>query len=117
MAALLLCLLAACKSNKGQLAVTDRNFKEEISRTENLTFTFNNEVMPNSLLYVWDTTEYMRFEPPIKGKFQWTAPNTLVFSPLQPFPPSTDFKAEVTKEVLSAAEDKKLSLDTKSYDF
>ena len=108
------CLIISCNRNAGKLVITDRNFKEEISQSENLVFTFNEDLVPDSLLYTWDTTEFMQFEPAIKGKYQWTSPNVLVFSPMQPFAPSTEFKAQLSERVLQNRLKKDLTLDPKS---
>ncbi|MBP7534395.1 MAG: hypothetical protein KA783_08095, partial [Chitinophagales bacterium] len=108
------CLIISCNRNAGKLVITDRNFKEEINQSENLVFTFNEDLVPDSLLYTWDTTEFMQFEPAIKGKYQWTSPNVLVFSPMQPFAPSTEFKAQLSERVLQNRLKKDLTLDPKS---
>lgn len=106
--------MVACNRNAGKLVITDRNFGEEINQAENLVFTFNEDLAPDSLLYVWDTTNYIQFEPAVKGKYQWTSANVLVFSPMQPFAPSTDFKAQLSEQVLQHRPKKDLSLDPKS---
>lgn len=106
-------VLFAC-SNRNRIAITDRNFKDEINTSENLIFTFNHDLATDSMLYVWDTTAYLQFSPAINGKFQWTAKNVLVFSPMTPFPPSTDFTAQTTDKVLRYLERKYLTLDPKS---
>jgi hypothetical protein len=108
------CLIISCNRNAGKLVITDRNFKEEINQSENLVFTFNEDLVPDSLLYTWDTTEFMQFEPAVKGKYQWTSPNVLVFSPMQPFAPSTEFKAQLSERVLQNRLKKDLTLDPKS---
>ncbi|MFL5729037.1 MAG: alpha-2-macroglobulin family protein, partial [Cytophagaceae bacterium] len=93
------CYLASCSLNKSAIKVTDRNFSEEVELQQNLVFTFNNDLAPDSVLNVWEETEYIRFTPQVKGKFKWTSRNELIFSPDLGFQPSTDYKAELTEKV------------------
>ncbi len=94
-------LLVTCTSQKDVLKVTQTNFVESVDRDQNLSFTFNKPLVPDSLLGKWDTTEYLQFTPRIKGKFRWDDANTLVFSPAEMFAPSTDYKATLTKALLT----------------
>ena len=57
--------------------------------------------MGDTLIDKWDTTNYIEFEPQVRGKFKWTAPNELSFSPDAGFAPSTDYEARVTDELTS----------------
>ncbi|OWY23157.1 alpha-2-macroglobulin [Sphingobacteriales bacterium UPWRP_1] len=104
--AALFCLLAflfvACNRTMGSktVEIQSKNFEEEISRTENLSFTFSQNLSPDSLLMQWDSTAYIQFNPPINGRFRWTNANTLVFSPFEPFAPNSAFSGKLTKEVL-----------------
>ena len=52
------------------------------------------------MLNAWDSTDYVSFEPAIKGKFRWESPDQLVFSPSQPLSPATAYKATIKKAVL-----------------
>jgi hypothetical protein len=92
----------ACSSNKVELS--NRNFKDEVAQQQNLIFTFSQDLIADSLVDTWDSTAYIEFEPQVRGKFKWTAPNELMFSPDIGFKPSTDYQARVTKEVLSKIE-------------
>lgn len=94
--------LAACKGG-GQLKIARTNFESEIAQAQNLVFTFNRDVAPIARVGVWDTVPYLAIEPATPGRFQWTAANELVFSPSQPFAPSTDFTARLTPKVLTVA--------------
>ncbi|QMU29234.1 alpha-2-macroglobulin family protein [Adhaeribacter radiodurans] len=95
-----LCLLVSCRGNRNELRLESKNFEEQIEQEQNLVFTFDKELAPPAILQKWDTVNYLNFTPKIKGRFKWTAPNELVFSPLQSFAPSTDFQAELTDELL-----------------
>lgn len=108
-----LCLLFAlqsCKFGGGtEVTLDSTSFDEVVQQKENLTFTFSQNLVPDSLAQDWQTTEYVKFSPPISGRFKWKSNNELIFSPNTPFPPNTDFTATLTKELLKHA-DKKYSL-------
>lgn len=97
--ALCLLLFVAC-NNKNKVNLIDTNATGEVPSLGNLTFTFDKNLAPDSLLDEWDNTEYIRFEPPIKGSFRWENANELVFSPENELPPATQFKASITEKLL-----------------
>lgn len=96
---LLVLLLAAC-NNKNKVNLLETTAKDEVPSLGNLTFTFDKNLVGDSLLDQWDTVEYVKFEPPIPGRFRWQNPNELVFSPEMELPPATKFKATVTNKIL-----------------
>ncbi|MBK6611997.1 MAG: hypothetical protein IPG29_14335 [Sphingobacteriales bacterium] len=58
----------ACSNTLGDaLTVKSRSFTDEVSQRENLTFTFDRDVVTDSMLNQWDSTAYIHFDPPIKG--------------------------------------------------
>ena len=118
---IVLVLIASCKSGKDDpnaIKITNKNFGEEVSSTQNLTFTFNRDLAPDSLLHNWDTIPYITFTPKIPGRFRWANKNELVFSPQSRFSPSTEYKGTFGKELLANASDKKLKLpSTSSFSF
>jgi len=80
---------------------------EEIDPTQNLVFSFDEPVVPASQAGRWDTTRYVQFEPAIRGKFKWADDGReLVFSPLEPFRPSTTFSASLRSAALPAGKQK-----------
>src|SRR4051812_43925614 len=95
---LFLCLgtIISC-NHKGDLQVTSRNFEDEIEQQQNLSFSFNKDVYPDSLLNTWDSTVYIEFSPAVKGLFKWNSPNELVFSPSERFSPGTQYTARLSK--------------------
>ncbi len=97
--ALLPLLLTTCARLSSDVQVVGRNFDDEIQQTQNLIFTFNRNLVPVSKLDSWDSTQYVRFVPAVRGKFRWTAPNELVFSPAVAFDPATDYRAELTDQL------------------
>ncbi|TAH01562.1 MAG: hypothetical protein EAZ16_11475, partial [Sphingobacteriales bacterium] len=90
--------LYACNRNVVNLDYT--NAKDEVPQLGNLVFRFNKPLVKDSLLNQWDSTEYIRFEPAIPGRFRWEHPDELVFSPARPLAPATNYKAVFSKELL-----------------
>ncbi len=104
--ALLGVTLLSC-SNFNSLKVKKTNFKDEVLRAQNLVFSFNKELLPDSgLINKWDTTQYIHFEPKIPGKFMWTGKSELTFSPLGALLPASAYKAALTADLLKYSKDK-----------
>ena len=80
-------LCFACNSSKVTLEFT--NAEKEVQPLQNLVFRFNHPLVKDSLLNRWDSTQYVKFEPAIPGRFRWESPEQLVFSPSQPLKPAT----------------------------
>ncbi len=97
--ALLVLFLAAC-NNKNKVNLIETTAKDEVPSLGNLSFTFTKNLVPDSLLERWDSTEYIHFDPPIAGRFRWDNPNELIFSPAYELPPATTFKATVTDKLV-----------------
>jgi uncharacterized protein YfaS (alpha-2-macroglobulin family) len=89
----------AC-SKKSSVSISYTNAKDEVPQLGNLTFRFTQSLVKDSMLNVWDSTEYISFEPAIPGRFRWESPDQLVFSPSQPLNPATTYTASVEKAVL-----------------
>src|SRR6187401_2704552 len=90
--------LPACKKNAVQLEYT--NAKGEVPQVGNLIFRFNKSLIKDSLLNVWDSTDYISFSPKIPGRFRWESPDQLVFSPAVMLQPATTYTAKFSNEVL-----------------
>ena len=93
-----------------EVAVIGSNFGDVVQQTQNLTFTFNKNIGPAKQVNEWDSTQYVRFIPAIQGKFRWTAPNELVFSPTKSLDPATDYRAELTDNLLKRSDKKDLNV-------
>ena len=80
-------IVTAC--NRSAVSLSYTNAKGEVESLGNLVFRFDKSLVPDSLLNQWDSTEYISFEPKIKGRFRWEHPDELVFSPCakKPLPP------------------------------
>jgi len=93
----LCCIYLSCK-NGNEVKVT-KNFDTEIEQQQNLEFSVSRDVMPDSLLGLWDSTDYIEISPAVKGMFKWNTSNTLVFSPAKGFEPGTEYTATPTKYI------------------
>lgn len=104
---LFLCLgtIFSC-NHKGDLRVISRNFESEVEQQQNLVFTFNKDVYPDSLLGNWDSTAYIDFTPAVKGLFKWNSSNELVFSPAQGFAPGAEYTARLSKLLVNHSKKK-----------
>lgn len=89
---------SSCSRNAVKLDYT--NAKGEIPQLGNLVFRFSNSLVKDSMLNQWDSTEYISFEPSIKGRFRWESPDELVFSPATQLLAATSYKAKIGNEVL-----------------
>src|ERR1700735_3503022 len=90
--------LSAC--NRSTVSLQYTTAKDEVPILGNLTFRSDQSLVKDSLLDQWDSTAYVSFEPKIKGRFRWEHPDELVFSPSQPLPPATTFKATLKSDIL-----------------
>ena len=107
----ILFLVSSCFNNAAEVLLSHTNLDGVVPKQGNFTFTFDEEMVPDSVLGVWEKTKYVSFEPEIKGEFKWISANELVFSPVQKLPPATEFTAEIEKEVLKYTKGKKLNID------
>ncbi|MFZ9388058.1 MAG: alpha-2-macroglobulin family protein [Chitinophagaceae bacterium] len=91
-------ILPSCGKNAISLSYT--NAKGEVPVLGNLVFRFSHSLATDSMLNAWDSTDYISFEPRIKGRFRWQSPDELVFSPAEPLSPATTYKAKIRSSVL-----------------
>lgn len=104
-------LLFACsRLSFNEVSVVGRNFDDEVQQTQNLSFSFNKNIAPAGRLNEWDSTQYVQFKPAVRGKFKWVSESELVFSPAVAFDPATDYRAELTDDLLRNANDKDLKV-------
>ncbi|MCS6821062.1 MAG: MG2 domain-containing protein [Microscillaceae bacterium] len=99
-------LFSTCSSNR--VVISDTNFEKQVSQQQNLTFRFNQAIVPDSVVnkQTWDTTQYLQFSPKVAGKFKWISPREVIFSPIEGFAPSTDYKVTINKQKVRNADDK-----------
>jgi uncharacterized protein YfaS (alpha-2-macroglobulin family) len=91
-------------SSLNEVRIAGTNFADEVNLSQNLVFTFNKDLVPLTDLNDWDSTQYVQFEPAIKGKFKWTAQNELIFSPVAGFAAATSYKAKLTDKLIQKVE-------------
>ncbi len=110
--AILLNLISCGTPNK----VTVKSFSPtgEVEKYTNFSIEFDKALAPDTLIDKWTNENYISFEPGIKGKFKWLAPNKLIFSPEEPLKPMQKYKAVITNKVLF---DKNYNPDFKTFEF
>jgi alpha-2-macroglobulin len=101
--------MAFLSCNRNAVTLSYTNAKEEVPQLGNLRFRFSKSIIKEDKLNVWDSTEYISFNPAIAGRFRWESPDELVFSPAQPLSPATTYKAEIKKAVLESSEYDKIT--------
>ena len=118
---LTVCLtLSHCTQFSNTVSVVGRNFEDEVQQSQNLIFSFNKNVGPESSdgqADVWESTPYVTFKPAVKGQFKWTSPSELVFSPTTAFNAATDYRADLSTELLKHASNKNLSVSGDEIEF
>lgn len=113
--ALACCFIVACSVvDDGDVTV---NFGDVIDRRQNLMFTFDEDMVPDSLLQRWDTTRLVHITPAVPGKFKWVSPRQLVFSPGIGFAPATAYTAELTQAVVAHAPASTTMPDRRTFTF
>ncbi len=93
--------LAYSCGSRHVIKVKETNFIEEINQYQNLIFTFNHDLVADSLLEIWDTTAFLEISPKAPGKYKWTNNNELIFSPTDGFLPNTDYEVTLNKTLAS----------------
>ncbi|MGI4883653.1 MAG: alpha-2-macroglobulin family protein [Janthinobacterium lividum] len=79
---------------------------DEVDPHSNVVFTFDEKVVDEAQQNRWDTTQYVKFTPAVRGKFKWTGDRELTFSPLEAFRPSTVFAADLRPGALPSGKQK-----------
>jgi uncharacterized protein YfaS (alpha-2-macroglobulin family) len=90
--------LLSCNTSSVELKYT--NAKGEVNVLQNFVFRFNKELVSDTMLNKWDSTEYISFSPAIPGRFRWQETDELVFSPAIPLSPATNYTATLNKAIL-----------------
>jgi len=109
LATILLVALVVSACNRNAVVLSYTNAKDEVPLLGNLQFRFNQSMIADSLLNAWDSTEYISFEPAIKGRYRWESPDQLIFSPSQPLDPATNYTASIKSAVLRFSKYNKVS--------
>jgi alpha-2-macroglobulin len=91
----------SCRGKKG-LNLSHTNAKGEVPTMGNLTFRFNKSLLgsnTDSVINQWADEELMSFEPAIPGRFRWSGPDEVVFSPAKPLQPATTYKVSFNRSL------------------
>ncbi len=117
LAVLAIVCLASCTNSKNEVNVTTRNFESEVELQQNLVFTFDKDLVPDSVTNHWDTIPYLKISPAVKGQFRWNTKRELMFSPFIGFHSSTDYTAGLTPALLMHSRSIYHLGDEKSFSF
>ncbi|MBT6838198.1 MAG: alpha-2-macroglobulin family protein, partial [Bacteroidetes bacterium] len=98
--------LSSC-GGKGKISIKNTNFVDEISLNQNLYFEFNQDIVDDSIINIWDSTAYLTFKPEVVGRFMWESPNSLMFAPNNPFKASTDYEVVINKAIKKVSKEAK----------
>jgi alpha-2-macroglobulin len=93
-------VLLACSRAGQPLERPETNFTQLIDPEQNLTFTFAEDVVADSVVGRWDTTQVVTLSPRLPGQVRWTSRRELTFSPRQPFAPATSYRATLQPTLL-----------------
>ncbi|TAE18087.1 MAG: alpha-2-macroglobulin family protein, partial [Bacteroidetes bacterium] len=104
-----LLLFSTCTRNL--LEINAGSLKNEVATKENITFNFTKPIATDSMLNRWDTTQFVQLQPRVAGKFKWTKPDELVFSPVEGFLPSTDYSVQMGKALEKMSGGKKIPIN------
>ena len=91
-------LVFSCSKSK-RINLVEKNFSDEIPQNTVLSFTFDKDLVPDSLADVWSDEAYIQFSPEVKGKFHWQTTKMLVFAPEKGFAPATDYTCKLTDKI------------------
>ncbi|MFN8255160.1 MAG: MG2 domain-containing protein [Bacteroidales bacterium] len=87
------------------IKLSRNGFSEIVPLGGNITFNFNQDMVTKDKLNVWDTTQYVLFNPPLYGKFKWKSQRELIFSPYHYLRPSTLYQARFNTAISSLITD------------
>lgn len=73
--------------------------REIVPLAGNIKFQFNQDMVSDEHVNIWDTAQYIKFTPPLHGKFKWKNKRELVFSPYHYLRPSTQYTAKFNNNV------------------
>ncbi|MBN1250877.1 MAG: alpha-2-macroglobulin family protein [Bacteroidales bacterium] len=76
------------------IKLSKSGFRDVVPMGGNISFTFNQDIVSDEQIDIWDTTQYILFDPPINGKFKWKSKRHLIFSPTHFLRPATSYSAK-----------------------
>ena len=91
-------VILSCSKEK-KIKISEKNFEEEVPVKGMLSFTFNQDMIPDSLVGKWTNEELISIDPIVEGKCHWQSKYKLVFIPAEEFKPATDYTARFSNNV------------------
>lgn len=79
----------------------------EVRELQSFTIEFDEPVAPAEKLDQWLTEQFLTFEPALDGKYKWTSPSTLVFSPSGALDPAQTYAVRINEPVASFGDKEK----------
>ncbi len=87
-------------SSQNTVKIIEFEPQGKVERLTTFTVEFSEDLAPADMQHRWLDDEFIEFEPKIEGKFKWTSPSTLLFSPDFALKPIQKYEAKITKKVL-----------------
>ena len=92
-------LIFSCSNNsEDRIQIIETNFEDEVPLGFSFEFTFNQNVVTDTLLNNWMDESVLEFKPEIEGRYFWKHPNVLVFSPNSYLKPATAYNVALKAE-------------------
>jgi len=88
------------QSKQSTLSIASTSITEQISVKQNLTFTFNENVIKEEEQGIWQNENLLMFEPFVKGNYRWINLNEIEFSPDYGFKPNTKYKVVLSEALI-----------------
>ncbi|MEM7162823.1 MAG: alpha-2-macroglobulin [Bacteroidota bacterium] len=87
---LIICLIYSCSdTNEDLIEIEKTNFENEVPLGFTFEFYFNESIVSDTLLNIYEEESVLSFDPFIEGKYYWKNNYTLVFSPTSYLSPAT----------------------------
>lgn len=87
-------------SDKNAIHVFNKNFIDEIDPHQTLVITIDKDIAPDSIIERWMDEPLLTIEPQVKGKYKFSSPRDIVFSPEQGFAANTEYTINFSENIL-----------------
>lgn len=95
-------LIWGCGLTKSKITIKRFAPEGEVPGKTNFTITFSGSVISPESVDVWMSCDFLKIEPPLEGMCKWISPEELRFYPEEQLHPSTEYRLEVSPEVVSS---------------
>ncbi len=113
----LILIIVSCKNKSNTLYVEHHNFVDEVTMQQNLIFTFDKDICPDSLLGKVDSTQYFNITPSVRGIYRWTSNKELMFVPLNGFKACSSYILKLTSKITEICKIKKYEINDETFSF